>query len=54
MQARAARAGLRCVEVPVSHRRRRAGRSKVAGTLAGMVGAGLKIPLTIVRVRLGG
>ena len=54
MQARAARAGLRCAEVPVRHRKRRAGHSKVAGTLGGMVGAGVKIPLTILRVRLGG
>jgi glycosyltransferase involved in cell wall biosynthesis len=54
MQARAARAGLRHAEVPVRHRRRRAGRSKVSGTLAGMLGAGWKIPLTILRVRLGG
>ena len=54
MQARAARAGLACAEVPVRHRRRRAGRSKVAGTLGGMLGAGVKIPLTILRVRLGG
>jgi glycosyltransferase involved in cell wall biosynthesis len=54
MQARAARAGLRCAEIPVRHRVRRAGRSKVSGTLAGMLGAGWKIPLTILRVRLGG
>jgi len=54
MQACAAHAGLRCVEVPVRHRRRRLGRSKVAGTLGGMLGAGWKIPLTIPRVRLGG
>ena len=54
MQARAARTGLACAEVPVRHRRRRAGRSKVAGTLGGMLGAGVKIPLTILRVRLGG
>jgi glycosyltransferase involved in cell wall biosynthesis len=54
MQARAARAGLSCVEVPVRHRRRAAGRSKVAGTLAGVLGAGTKIPLTVLRVRLGG
>ena len=54
MQARAARAGLSCAEVPVRHRRRAAGRSKVAGTLAGVLGAGTKIPLTIFRVRLGG
>jgi len=54
MQARAARSGLRCAEVPVCHRVRRHGRSKVSGTLAGMLGAGCKIPLTILRVRLGG
>lgn len=54
MQARAARAGLRCAEIPVRHRVRRHGRSKVSGTLAGMLGAGWKIPLTILRVRLGG
>jgi glycosyltransferase involved in cell wall biosynthesis len=54
MQARAARAGLRCSEVAVRHRRRRAGRSKVAGTLRGAAGAGWKILITIARVRLGG
>ena len=54
MQARAARAGLRCAEVPVSHRRRRSGESKVSGTLRGVVGAGWKILFTIARVRLGG
>ena len=54
MQARAARAGLRGVEVPVRYRRRRAGRSKVAGTLRGALGAGAKILVTIGRVRLGG
>ncbi len=54
MQARAARAGLRSIEVPVSCRRRAAGRSKVSGTVRGMVGAGIKILLTIVKVRLGG
>ena len=54
MQARAARLGLRCVEVPVCYRRRRAGRSKVSGTLRGSVGAGTKILLTILRVWVGG
>jgi hypothetical protein len=54
MQARARRAGLRCLEVPVSCRRRRAGRSKVAGTLRGVFGAGWKILFTLARVRLGG
>ena len=54
MQARALRAGLTCAEVPVSYRRRRLGRSKVAGTLRGVLGAGWKILFTLVRVRLGG
>jgi len=54
MQARAACARVRCLEIPVRHRRRIAGRSKVAGTIRGSVGAGWKILLTIARVRLGG
>ena len=54
MQARAAAAGLRCLEVPVASRRRRAGRSKVAGTLRGSAGAAWKILFTLARVRLGG
>ena len=54
MQTRALRAGIRCREVPVRYRRRRSGRSKVAGTLRGALGAGTKILWTIVRVRLGG
>jgi glycosyltransferase involved in cell wall biosynthesis len=54
MQARALRSGLRCVEVPVRYRRRSAGRSKVSGTLRGVIGAGSKILFTIARVRLGG
>ncbi|MEO5616434.1 MAG: glycosyltransferase family 2 protein [Candidatus Eisenbacteria bacterium] len=54
MQARALAARQRCSEVPVTNRRRRGGRSKVAGTLRGAVGAGVKILFTIARVRLGG
>ena len=54
MQARALAAGLRVTEVPVVSRRRRGGRSKVAGTLRGSIGAGWKILFTIARVRLGG
>jgi hypothetical protein len=54
MQARAAAAGLRATEVAVTNRRRRAGRSKVAGTIRGSIGAGWKILFTIARVRLGG
>jgi len=52
MQARAARAGLRGVELPAAYRRR-IGRSKVSGTLRGALGAGWKILFTILRVRLG-
>jgi len=54
MQTRAFAAGLRVVEVPVSYRRRRLGRSKITGTLRGVLGAGAKILLTIARVRMGG
>ena len=54
MQARALRAGIPATEVPVRYRRRRHGRSKVSGTLAGVWGAGTKILFTIARVRLGG
>jgi glycosyltransferase involved in cell wall biosynthesis len=54
MQARAFAAHLRYAEVPVRYRRRRAGRSKVSGTLRGVWGAGTKILWTIARVRAGG
>ena len=53
MQARAARSGVRCAEVPVSYHRR-IGRSKITGTVKGTVMAGYKILTTIVRVRLEG
>jgi glycosyltransferase involved in cell wall biosynthesis len=53
MQARAARAGLRCVEVPVRYRRR-IGQSKISGTFRGSLLAGWKILITIARIRLGG
>ena len=48
MQVKAIRSGLRYREVPVSYRRR-VGRSKVAGTWRGTIGAGWKIVLTILR-----
>ena len=51
MQAKAARSGVRCVEVPVSYHRR-IGRSKITGTVKGTVMAGYKILTTILRVRL--
>jgi glycosyltransferase involved in cell wall biosynthesis len=50
MQMRAARAGLRILEVPVAHRRRRGGASKVSGTVMGTVRAALRIGLTFARV----
>ena len=46
MQVRAARAGLRAVEVPVGYRRR-VGRSKITGTVNGTVRAGVKILWTV-------
>ena len=50
MQMRAARAGLRILELPVPHGRRLAGKSKVAGTLRGTVRAGFRILATFARV----
>ncbi|MGH7089062.1 MAG: glycosyltransferase family 2 protein [Stellaceae bacterium] len=52
MQMRAARAGLRVFELPVPHRRRVGGASKVSGTVAGTMRAGLRILLTLARVAL--
>ena len=43
MQVRAARAGLRIREVPISYRRRRHGQSKVSGSVAGSLRAGAAI-----------
>ena len=50
MQMRAARAGLRILELPVQHGRRLAGHSKVAGTLRGTLRAGSRILATFARV----
>ena len=50
MQMRAARAGLRILELPVPHGRRLAGKSKVAGTLRGTVKAGFRILGTFSRI----
>jgi glycosyltransferase involved in cell wall biosynthesis len=52
MQMRAARARLRILELPVDHRRRAGGESKVSGTLRGTVLAGARILITFVRVAL--
>ena len=48
MQVKAARAGLRVVEVPVCYRRR-VGHSKITGTVSGTLRAGWKILYTIFR-----
>jgi glycosyltransferase involved in cell wall biosynthesis len=52
MQMRAARAGLRILEVPVAHRRRIGGDSKVSGTALGTLKASARIGLTFVRVAI--
>jgi glycosyltransferase involved in cell wall biosynthesis len=52
MQMRAARAGLRILEVPVAHRRRAGGVSKVSGSLRGTIKASWRIAATFVRVAL--
>jgi glycosyltransferase involved in cell wall biosynthesis len=50
MQMKAARAGLRIIEVPVNHRCRTGGESKVSGTFRGTFVAGTRIIATLVRV----
>ena len=52
MQMRAARSGLRVLEMPVDYRKRLGGESKVAGSLRGSLKAGLRIMTTFVRVAL--
>jgi glycosyltransferase involved in cell wall biosynthesis len=52
MQMKAARAGLRVLEVPVNHRCRTGGVSKVSGTLRGTFIAGTRILAALVRVAL--
>jgi glycosyltransferase involved in cell wall biosynthesis len=52
MQMRAARAGLRVLEVPVDYRKRLGGESKVAGSLRGSLKAGFGIMATFARVAL--
>jgi len=49
MQVKAARHGLRVLEIPVPYRCRRSGRSKISGTLVGSMKAGGKIIGTILR-----
>jgi glycosyltransferase involved in cell wall biosynthesis len=50
MQMKAARAGLRILEVPVNHRRRAGGESKVSGTVRGTFVAGTRIFATFIRI----
>jgi glycosyltransferase involved in cell wall biosynthesis len=52
MQMRAARAGLRILEIPVNHRCRTGGISKVSGTLRGTFVAGARILATLFRIAL--
>jgi hypothetical protein len=51
MQLKAARAGLRTIEIPVPYRRR-VGKSKISGTVSGTVKAGYKILYTIAKYGL--
>lgn len=51
MQIKATRAGYRVEEVPVRYRRR-IGKSKISGTIKGVIGAGVKILLTIFKLAL--
>jgi glycosyltransferase involved in cell wall biosynthesis len=50
MQMRAARAGLRILEIKVNHRCRTGGQSKVSGTLRGTFVAGTRIIATLLRI----
>jgi len=52
MQMRAARSGLRVLELPVDYRCRLGGRSKVAGNWRGSLKAGSRIVATFARVML--
>lgn len=54
MQMRAARAGLRVLELPVAHRRRAGGASKVSGNLRGTIKASWRILTVFVRIALEG
>ena len=54
MQMRAARAGLRILEVPVAHRRRAGGVSKVSGSVRGTIKASWRILAAFVRIAAEG
>ncbi len=50
MQMKAARSGLRILEIPVPYACRAGGRSKVAGSISGTLRAGSRILITFIRV----
>lgn len=52
MQMRAAASGLRCLEIPVDHRQRRGGASKVSGNLVAGLQAAWKITTTFLRLAI--
>ncbi len=52
MQMKAARAGLRILELPVDHRCRAGGVSKVSGSVRGTLAAGGKILVTFITIAL--
>jgi len=52
MQMRAARTGLRILEVPVDYRQRAGGSSKISGTLKGSILAATRIVLTLSRIAM--
>ena len=52
MQMRAARAGLRILEVPVDYRRRAGGQSKIAGTVRGAILAATRILFTLAKIAI--
>ena len=52
MQMKAAQIGLRILEIPVDHRRRAGGVSKVSGTSRGTFLAGFRIVTTFLRIAL--
>ncbi len=52
MQMRAAKMGLRILEIPVDHRLRRGGKSKVSGDLRGTIKAASRILLTVTRLAI--
>jgi hypothetical protein len=51
---RAAREGLHIIELPVRHRCRAGGSSKVAGSLTGTLKASIRLAVTFVRVAAEG